>query len=119
MQVVLIQNVVFVLLSMASKEDTEYYSAILPAIDLDKNVVAKEIVSISSSANRYYTVSAVGTTTSNSVQVSGTLREDIEKDTIWNVIISVYTDFCAFAINFCFSKLDLQKRGEILVRKKN
>jgi hypothetical protein len=105
--------------SMASKEDTEYYSAILPAIDLDKNVVAKEIVSISSSANRYYTVSAVGTTTSNSVQVSGTLREDIEKDTIWNVIISVYTDFCAFAINFCFSKLDLQKRGEILVRKKN
>jgi hypothetical protein len=120
---------------MASKA-TEYYSSILPVIDLDKNVVAKELIPVSPTSIRYYTVNAVGTTTGNSgssgfvfniippssdavmsrlirirltfqVQVSGNLKSNIFWQG-WNVINSAYTGFCAFPINSCFSTLDLQ-----------
>jgi len=120
---------------MASKA-TEYYSSVLPVIDLDKNVVAKEIIPVSPSSIRYYTVNAVGTTTGNSgssgfvfnivppssdavmsrmirirltfqVTVSGKLKSSV-LGSGWNVINSAYTGFCAFPINSCFSTLDLQ-----------
>jgi len=121
---------------MAASKATEYYSSILPVIDLDKNVVAKELIPVSPTSIRYYTVNAVGTTTGNSgssgfvfniippssdavmsrlirirltfrVQVSGNLKSNVFGQG-WNVVNSAYTGFCAFPINSCFSTLDLQ-----------
>lgn len=48
-------------MTTASNATTEYYSAVLPPCDLEKNVVAKEVLPISPTGIRYYTVNAVGT----------------------------------------------------------
>jgi hypothetical protein len=48
-------------MTTASSATTEYYSAVLPPCDLEKNVVAKEVLPISPTGIRYYTVNAVGT----------------------------------------------------------
>jgi len=42
---------------------TNYYKAVLPVIDVDRQVKPAEIVPISPSNITYYTILAVGTTT--------------------------------------------------------
>ena len=117
---------------------TSYYKAVLPVIDVDRQVKPAEIVPISPSNITYYTIPAVGSTTgqqANSnlvfniippvsdavmarlirirlqfqVNVTGATQvQGIPQGLTPNVFNSAYCGFAAFPINSIFSTLTLQ-----------
>jgi hypothetical protein len=89
-----------------------YYQAILPVIDVQKQIKPAEIIPVSPSNITYYTIPAVGTSSgqqSNSNIVFNIIPPVSDAGGVTpNVFNSPYCGFASFPINSIFSTLTLQ-----------
>lgn len=120
----------------ASAASTKYFSAVAPPIDVEKNIIAKDILPISPTAIRYYTVNAVGTTSGNQgntglvfniippsadgvmsrllrirltykVTILGRCKQNVAQNADRKVINSAYSGFCSLPINSSIATMTL------------